>query len=141
MATIAILCRFLLQVRLPLSHHSYSYTPKRHSCFSRNFVVTPVASTYCSASVSLKVANKRHKQSISMATTAIMCMGQPQQIKIGWRYNHANLVRDAGCRWGSSGLLDYDGNDLQEVFTGNSRRTSTEFEQFRGSCDPSVTQR
>ena len=71
----------------------------------------------------------------------MMCMGQPQQIKIGWRYNHANLVRDAGCRWGSSGLLDYDGNDLQEVFKANSRRTSTEFEKFRGSCDPSVTQR
>ena len=35
-------------------------------------MVTPVASIYCSASVSLKVANKRHKQSKSMATTAII---------------------------------------------------------------------
>ena len=76
-----------------------------------------------------------------MAATAMMCMGEPQQIKIGWRYNHASLVRDAGCRWGSSGLLDYDGDDLQKVFTGNSCRTSTEFEQSSGSCDRSVTQR
>ena len=39
---------------------------------SRHFVLTPVASTFCSASVLLKVDKKPHKQSISMATMSIV---------------------------------------------------------------------
>ena len=77
MATTTIMCMWLPQERQPLSHYT-PIQPEWPSNQSQNFMVTSVASAYCSVWVLLKVTNEWHKQSISMATTTIISMWLPQ---------------------------------------------------------------